>query len=73
MRLLQERAKARRAALRLASVSVLVLATSLGGTSAFAAEVEDASVKIDPENPDYGRQVDELVVTGSMHGGSRLI
>jgi iron complex outermembrane recepter protein len=52
----------------------LVLAVS-GGVSALAADAADAAdaaavaaagpVRGDPENPDFGRQVDELVITGA--------
>jgi iron complex outermembrane receptor protein len=48
----------------------LVLAAALGWTPALAADAAAAAaeagpVHIDPETPDFGRQVDELVVTGA--------
>jgi iron complex outermembrane receptor protein len=61
------RAPARRRALALAAGSALALA--LSWSPALAAEVaaaaDEGPVRIDPENADYGRQVEELVVTGS--------
>jgi iron complex outermembrane receptor protein len=51
--------------------SALVLAAALGVSSAAAADAAAAAaaeagpVHIDPENPDFGRQVGELVVTGA--------
>ncbi|MDB5423267.1 MAG: TonB-dependent receptor, partial [Phenylobacterium sp.] len=51
--------------MRLASASAIVMVAALGWTNAFAAEAEAGPVKIDPETADYGRQVEELVVTGS--------
>ena len=46
----------------------LVLAVAAGGTPVLAADAAAAAeagpVHIDPETPDFGRQVDELVVTG---------
>ncbi|WP_309606189.1 TonB-dependent receptor domain-containing protein [Phenylobacterium sp.] len=48
---------------RLGACSALALITALAATPAFAAEA--GPVNIDPERPDYGRQVDELVVTGA--------
>lgn len=61
------RARARGVASRLGSASILALVLSVGWTTAFAAEAADDGrpVKIDPENADYGRQVDELVVTAA--------
>lgn len=48
--------------------SALTLLTAVGATPAGAAEAAAAAeagpVHIDPETPDFGRQVDELVVTG---------
>ncbi len=43
--------------------SAITLALACMANSSLAAEAK--SVRIDPENPDYGRQVDELVITGS--------
>ncbi|MDB5470476.1 MAG: TonB-dependent receptor, partial [Caulobacter sp.] len=58
--------------LALAVSSTLALAASLGWSPALAAEAavgadaaDAAPVKIDPENADFGRQVEELVVTGA--------
>ena len=64
------RARVRRlTAIRLASASAIVILAALAGSPALAAEAaaaaDDGSVKIDPENADYGRQVEELVVTGA--------
>nr|QQZ49438.1 hypothetical protein JKL49_20945 [Phenylobacterium glaciei] len=36
----------------------------VSGVPAWAADAEAGSVKIDPENADYGTRVEELVVTG---------
>jgi iron complex outermembrane recepter protein len=48
--------------------SALALLIALGSTPALAADAAAAAeagpVHIDPETPDFGRQVDELVVTG---------
>jgi len=60
----------RRAKLVSSSGLALFLAAGLIGfagqaAAADAAAAGDAPVKIDPENADYGRQVDELVVTGA--------
>lgn len=53
----------------LGAASILALAAGLPGAAlaadAAAAAAAAGPVHIDPENPDYGRQVDELVVTGS--------
>jgi iron complex outermembrane receptor protein len=58
--------------LRLGATSALALAAALGWTPALASDAADAAaaaeagpVHIDPENPDFGRQVSELVVTGA--------
>ncbi len=52
----------------MAAASALALAAALGaGSGAHAAEAaaaEAGPVRIDPENADFGRQVEELVVTG---------
>ena len=63
---------ARRApGLGLGAGSVLAMAMALGWTPAQAADVAAAAaveagpVHIDPETADFGRQVDELVVTGA--------
>jgi len=66
----EKRARARRlTAIRLASASAVVMIAALGCAPAFAAEAataaDEGSVKIDPENADYGRQMDELVVTAT--------
>jgi iron complex outermembrane receptor protein len=51
------------------AASALVLAACAASGPACAAEAaaaaEAGTVKIDPENPDYGRQVSELVITGA--------
>ena len=44
------------------ATSLAVLALAISG-NALAADAEAGSVIIDPENPDYGTRVDELVVT----------
>ena len=68
----------RRTRLVCGSAVSLVLAASCWAVSqpAMAAEAEaaagDASVKIDPENADFGRQVDELVVTGAVATASPI-
>jgi iron complex outermembrane receptor protein len=53
----------------LAAGSALALATCLAWSPALAADAAVAAdagpVKIDPENADYGRQIEELVVTGA--------
>jgi iron complex outermembrane receptor protein len=49
-------------------VSLLVVASPL-----LAAEASDNAVLIDPENPDYGRQVEELVVTGTKDSTLRPV
>ena len=53
----------------LGACSALALITALAASPALAAEAAAAAdagpVHIDPERPDYGRQVDELVVTGA--------
>jgi iron complex outermembrane receptor protein len=66
----------RAAACRLCAASVLALTASLAAGPSLAAEAAastDAggasSVHIDPEKPDFGRLVDELVVTGVAEGG----
>jgi iron complex outermembrane receptor protein len=55
--------------LALAAGSALALAAALSWSPVLAAEAavaaDAAPVKIDPENADYGRQVEELVVTGA--------
>ena len=64
----------RKSCLRLGASSALALAAALAGTpasaaaaaaDAAAAAAEGGPVHIDPETPDFGRQVDELVVTGA--------
>ena len=61
------RAPARGRALALAAGSALALALSWSPALAAeaAAAADEGPVRIDPENADYGRQVEELVVTGS--------
>ncbi len=65
-----KRARVRRlTAIRFASASAIVMIAALAGAPAFAAEAAAAAeagpVRIDPENADFGRHVDELVVTAS--------
>ncbi|HEX4709954.1 TonB-dependent receptor plug domain-containing protein, partial [Phenylobacterium sp.] len=59
-------------AMRLGAGSAVVLAAALGWSPALAADAAAATaaadagpVRIDPETPDFGRQVDELVITGA--------
>jgi iron complex outermembrane receptor protein len=60
----------RRAQLNRSSGLALILAAGLVALAAPAAAAEAAAadagpVKIDPENADYGRQIEELVITGA--------
>ena len=59
-------------AMRLGAGSALVLAAAMGWSPALAADAAVATaadaagpVRGDPESPDFGRQVDELVITGA--------
>jgi iron complex outermembrane receptor protein len=64
MRCITVRESARRSTLLACSALALCLAL-VPAKPAAAAEADAGSVKIDPENPDYGRQVEELVVTAT--------
>jgi iron complex outermembrane receptor protein len=59
-------------ALALCAGSVLALQMACGpahAAEAVAAAADAGTVHIDPEKPDYGRQVEELVVTSATEGG----
>ncbi len=49
----------------LAAVIALASTPALGADAAAAAAAETGPVHVDPETPDFGRQVEELVVTGA--------
>ncbi|HET6970113.1 MAG TPA: TonB-dependent receptor [Phenylobacterium sp.] len=53
------------ASVGLALAAGLGLAQPAAAADAAAAAADGGPIRIDPENPDYGRMVDELVVTGT--------
>lgn len=55
----------------LAAVIALGAAPALAADAAAASAADSGPVKIDPETPDFGRQVDELVVTGIAATGAQ--
>ena len=55
----------------LAAVMALSASPALAADGAAAAAAEASPVKIDPENPDFGRRVSELVVIGEGTSGGQ--
>jgi iron complex outermembrane receptor protein len=55
-------------ALQAAATGALAAETAAGSGAATA---EASTVHVDPERPDYGRQVEELVVIGAAEGGGQ--
>lgn len=76
MRQMKGRARGRALrALALGAGSVLALSAACGpawAAEAAAAAAADSTVHIDPENPDFGRRVDELVITAAAEGGKAV-